>query len=86
MSHNRFQKKTSRISIPTEVRNYISQRDNYQCRSCGKREPEIKLEIDHIIPIAHSGSNDISNLQSLCRHCNQQKKHHFDQRFRRHFS
>lgn len=86
MKHNRFQKARSRISIPPEVRDYVFQRDNYQCRSCGKSKQETALEIDHIIAIAQGGSNDISNLQTLCRTCNQQKKHHFDQRFRRHFS
>lgn len=79
-------KVTSRISIPPEVRAYVFQRDNYHCQSCGKKPTQTGLEVDHIIPIAKGGSNDISNLQSLCRRCNQQKKHHFDQRFRRRFS
>ncbi len=86
MNRNPFQKKTSRISIPPEVKHYVFQRDNYQCRSCGKMQQETALELDHIIPIALGGSNDISNLQTLCRRCNQRKKHHLDQRFRRNFS
>lgn len=79
-------KKTPRIPIPKSVREYVFQRDNYQCRSCGKNQQEITLNIDHIIPLAKGGSNDMSNLQTLCRPCNQQKKHHIDPRFRRHFS
>ncbi|QDZ39438.1 HNH endonuclease [Euhalothece natronophila Z-M001] len=86
MKKKRFQKATSRIVIPPEVREYVFQRDNYQCRSCGKKQTQTALEVDHIIPIANGGSNDISNLQTLCRRCNNQKKHHFDQRFRRRFS
>jgi 5-methylcytosine-specific restriction endonuclease McrA len=78
--------KTPRIRIPPEVRKYVFQRDKYQCQSCGKTSAETELNIDHIIPLASGGSNDISNLQTLCRNCNQQKKHHFDPRFRRHFS
>jgi 5-methylcytosine-specific restriction enzyme A len=78
--------KTPRISIPLEVKKYVFERDKYQCQSCGKTHLEIELTIDHIIPLAKGGSNDISNLQSLCRTCNQQKKHHFDPRFRRRFS
>lgn len=77
--------KTPRSHIPTSVRKYILQRDNYQCQSCGKNTTQTQLNIDHIIPLATGGSNDISNLQVLCHQCNQQKKHHFDPRFRRYY-
>ncbi len=77
--------KTPRIRIPSEVRKYVFERDRYQCKSCGKTQAETNLTIDHIIALARGGQNDISNLQTLCHTCNQQKKHHFDPRFRRHF-
>ena len=79
-------KKTPRIPIPSEVRNYVFARDKYQCKSCGKTDRETQLTIDHIIALARGGTNDISNLQTLCRCCNQQKKHHIDPRFQRNFS
>lgn len=78
--------KTPRINIPPEVRKYVFQRDRLQCQSCGKTCQETTLNIDHIIPLATGGSNDISNLQTLCSQCNQRKKHHFDDRFKRNFS
>lgn len=78
--------KTPRISIPPEVRKYIFSRDAYQCQSCGKTQRETQLTIDHIIPLARGGQNDISNLHTLCRFCNQQKHHHLDSRFRRYFN
>ncbi len=78
--------KTARAPIPVSVRNYVYQRDNCRCRSCGKREWETRLSIDHIIPLALGGSNDLSNLQTLCLDCNQRKKHHLDPRFKQHFS
>lgn len=78
--------KTPRIPIPLEVRKYVFSRDKYQCQSCGKTNLETNLTVDHIIPLALGGQNDISNLQTLCFTCNQQKKHHLDPRFRRHFS
>lgn len=31
------------------------------------------LEIDHIIPIHHGGTNDPSNLQAMCSSCNARK-------------
>lgn len=77
--------KTPRIHIPPAVRQYIFQRDQYQCQSCGKTGLETNLTIDHIIPLAHGGQNDISNLQTLCCMCNQRKTDKTDYRFRRHF-
>ena len=78
--------KTPRIAITTAVRSYVFERDNYQYQSCGKTNEETELNTDHIIPLAKGGSNDISNLQTLCRSCNQKKKHHFDPRFKRRFT
>ena len=77
--------KTPRINIPASVRKYVLQRDNYQCQSCGANKQKASLNIDHIIPLAKGGSNDISNLQVLCSKCNQKKKHHFDSRFKRRY-
>jgi len=77
--------KTPRIRIPPEVRQYVFQRDKYQCQSCGKTATETHLSIDHIIPLALGGQNDISNLHTLCLVCNQTKSDKTDQRFRRRF-
>jgi 5-methylcytosine-specific restriction endonuclease McrA len=47
---------------------------NYSCVRCGRREPDITLERDHIVPLGHPGSSDdISNIQPLCRTCNAAK-------------
>ncbi|MEG4043758.1 HNH endonuclease [Microcoleus sp. Pol17_C1] len=77
--------KTPRIPIPPEVRKYVFTRNKYQCQSCGKTKLETQLTIDHIIPLARGGSNDISNLQTLCGTCNQKKTDKLDPRFRRNF-
>jgi 5-methylcytosine-specific restriction endonuclease McrA len=46
---------------------------NYTCPMCGRREPEIKLSIDHVVPVALGGKNSIENIQPLCISCNSQK-------------
>lgn len=42
----------------------------YTCLACGRREPEIKLELDHVMPIRLGGRNVIENAQPLCKSCN----------------
>lgn len=53
------------------IRERILKRDQYTCRSCGVVTQE--LEVDHIINVAEGGSDDDSNLQSLCVPCHQLK-------------
>ena len=47
-------------------------RDKWKCLSCGisSKEDGVLLEVDHIIPRSKGGSDDMSNLQTLCKKCN----------------
>lgn len=42
----------------------------FTCLCCEKKEPEIKLTPDHVIPLVSGGANTIDNIQPLCLHCN----------------
>ncbi|MEH2230596.1 MAG: HNH endonuclease [Nostoc sp.] len=65
-------KKRSR-HIPLSVRFTVLRRDGHKCVSCGKSPPEVTLEVDHKEPFSKGGTNDISNLQTLCFKCNRGK-------------
>jgi len=43
---------------------------NHECVACGR---DHDIQADHVIPLACGGSNDITNLQPLCKWCNNLK-------------
>lgn len=68
--------KEQRALMTKKLREYIKKRDNYTCCTCGNSthaEPNLLLEIDHIIPVAKGGLTEESNLQTLCWKCNRSK-------------
>lgn len=62
-----------RKNISKSVRFEVFKRDNFTCQYCGRSAPEVILEVDHIIPVAKGGNNDILNLITSCRECNRGK-------------
>lgn len=51
----------------------IKEKYNYTCLKCGRKEPEIKLTIDHVIPLSRGGNSSPENIQPLCGKCNCEK-------------
>ncbi len=45
----------------------------YYCKYCGKSGRRAEMEVDHVLPWAQGGSNDVSNLVISCRACNRSK-------------
>jgi HNH endonuclease len=40
---------------------------------CGRDRSEVALEVDHVIPVAEGGTDELHNLATLCRPCNNGK-------------
>lgn len=62
----------------------LKEKNNFTCLHCKRKEPEIKLTADHIIPLfkwkewakenkPNYKGNDIDNIQPLCGQCNSAK-------------
>jgi 5-methylcytosine-specific restriction endonuclease McrA len=60
--------------IPAKVRKAVYERDQYACFYCGKKRSEgAVLNLDHFIARALGGTNEIDNLFTACRECNNRK-------------
>lgn len=69
-------KRVQRSAMTNDLRDAIKLRDNYTCCICGNsvyNEPNLLLEVDHIIPVSRGGKTEASNLQTLCWRCNRRK-------------
>lgn len=51
----------------------VLSRDSFCCRYCGKRPPEVILEIDHVVPRSKGGESKEENYVASCRECNSGK-------------
>lgn len=51
----------------------VCQEFDYTCLSCLKVLPFDEIEADHVVALANGGSDDIWNIQPLCRSCNPRK-------------
>lgn len=48
----------------------LADRDGPGCAACGSQS---NPEVDHIVPMSRGGSDELGNLQILCRSCNRRK-------------
>ncbi len=78
--------KNRKIRNVHHKRRILYNRQNGKCAMCGKQlqiddctSVEDYLTFDHILPVSRGGSNGLSNLQGLCRHCNYQKQDDYEE-------
>jgi len=61
------------MAIGKKIRFEVFKRDSFRCGYCGGTPPKTILEIDHINPKKHNGTDDINNLITSCFDCNRGK-------------
>ena len=61
------------MSVSKKVRFEVFKRDNFQCQYCGNTPPKVVLELDHVLPKAKKGKDNIENLVTSCFDCNRGK-------------
>lgn len=67
-----------RALMTSRLRGWIKDRDHHTCQNpdCGVSvavEPNLLLEVDHIVPVSKGGLSEPENLQTLCWRCNRAK-------------
>src|SRR5690348_11004265 len=61
------------MAVSKRIRFEIFKRDKFTCQYCGRRPPDVMLEVDHIIPRCDGGSDAPENLTTSCAPCNRGK-------------
>ena len=77
---------TKRITFPPKLRRQLLNEQNGQCMYCGARKSVKTTDVDHMHPVVRRGPNESSNLQILCKPCNQRKGMQTDEEFRERYA
>ena len=59
-------------SVSETKKKYISAQQGWKCGHC-QQQLSSTYEVDHIVPLYKGGTNDLTNLVSLCPNCHRKK-------------
>lgn len=59
-----------RKALSKKLRFEVFKRDAFACQYCGAHPPGVLLHVDHIVPVAAGGKNEMDNLVTACEPCN----------------
>jgi hypothetical protein len=65
-------KKSVKRSVSEAKKKYVAGSQGWNCAHC-KEQLKPWFEVDHIVRLEYGGTNDISNLEALCRECHGKK-------------
>lgn len=58
------------MPVSKRTRYEVLRRDDYTCRYCGGKAPDVVLTVDHVTPVALGGTDSPDNLVAACKDCN----------------
>ena len=68
---NKSNAKKEKEKLSPSLRYEILKRDGFVCSICGRgKEDNVKLQVDHIMPVSKNGKTTRENLRALCSDCN----------------
>lgn len=70
MNENDMGSEPKRQPLSKRTRFDVFKRDGFVCQYCGAHPPTVVLHVDHVVPVAEGGKNDIDNLVTACESCN----------------
>ena len=63
---------STKRSVSETKKKYVAASQNWHCKHCMKQLPAW-FEVDHVKKLEYGGSNNIDNLEALCRDCHGKK-------------
>ena len=64
--------KSTKRSVSETKKKYIASQQNWKCKHC-QNQLSAWFEVDHKIRLEHGGTNEVNNLEALCRECHGKK-------------
>lgn len=64
--------KGTKRSVSETKKKYVASQQSWSCNKC-KQKLNHTFEVDHKIRLDQGGTNEVSNLEALCRECHGQK-------------
>lgn len=64
--------KATKRSVSETKKKYVAANQNWKCKHCSKQLPAW-FEVDHVMKLEYGGSNNVENLEALCRDCHGKK-------------
>lgn len=58
------------MTVSRRLRFEILRRDQFTCRYCGAKAPDVALTVDHVLAVSLGGGDEPNNLVTACGPCN----------------